>query len=123
MHSQTPGSEDGAGPTAKRNSPYVPYTFPGVDSLVPNSPPTATNEDWIRDCSDPAGARADGMKCNTQSATRSTAAARSQHFGGVNASQCDGSVLWIADDIEVHLMARMISINEAQGNIEGYIPK
>jgi hypothetical protein len=63
------------------------------------------------------------MKCNVQSTTRSTAAARSQHVGGVNASQCDGSVLFISNDIEAHLMARMICINEAQGNIEGYIPK
>jgi prepilin-type N-terminal cleavage/methylation domain-containing protein len=118
MHSQT--AELGAQPSSKRNSPYIPYEFPNVPPLPPNSPPTATNEDWIRDCPDLNAALFDVMPCHVQSPTRSTAAPRSLHVGGVNVAHVDGSVDWLADEIEHHLMARMVSINDNQGNVEGF---
>jgi prepilin-type N-terminal cleavage/methylation domain-containing protein len=108
----------------KRNAPYVPILYPGVDSLTPNSPPTATNEDWIRDCDASApyqqAADLELMPCHPESATRSAAAPRSLHLGGVNSAHVDGSVTWLADEIDSYLMARMVSINDNQGNIEGY---
>jgi prepilin-type N-terminal cleavage/methylation domain-containing protein/prepilin-type processing-associated H-X9-DG protein len=118
MHSQT--AELGAQPSSKRNQPYIPYEYPNVPPLPPNSPATATNEDWIRDCPESNAALFDRMPCHLQSPTRSTAAPRSLHAGGVNVAYLDGSVDWMADEIEHHLMARMVSINDNQGNVEGF---
>ncbi|HEX2477198.1 MAG TPA: DUF1559 domain-containing protein [Lacipirellulaceae bacterium] len=120
MHSTT--AELGAQPSSKRNSPYIPYEFPNVPPLPPNSPSTAFNQDYIRDCPDVQAAIFEVMPCHVQTPTRSTAAPRSLHIGGVNVSYVDGSVSWIADEVEHHLMARMVSINDAQGNVEGYRP-
>jgi prepilin-type N-terminal cleavage/methylation domain-containing protein len=123
MHSDTSPPSGTAITSAtgmKRNSPYIPIAFPGVDALPPNSPFTATNEDYIRECPEPQAADLENMPCTTQSTTRSAAAPRSSHMGGVNAANVDGSVTWLADEIDLFLMARMISINEGQGNIEGY---
>jgi hypothetical protein len=44
------------------------------------------------------------------------------HVGGVNASLVDGSITWLANEIDPFLMARMVSINDAQGNVEGRRP-
>ena len=120
MHSTA--AELGANDRSNRNSPYIPYEFksPPTPPLPPNSRPSANNEDWIKECPDLNAANFDLMPCHEQSTSRSAAAARSLHVGGVNASFVDGSVTWIADDIEHHLMARMVSINDAQGNVEGY---
>jgi prepilin-type processing-associated H-X9-DG protein len=120
MHSTT--AELGAQSSHRRNSPYIPYEFPNVPPLPPNSPSTATNEDWIRECleSELGTAIFEFMPCHEQSPTRSSAAPRSLHIGGVNAAFVDGSVSWVADDVEHHLMARMVSINDGQGNVEGF---
>ena len=59
------------------------------------------------------------MPCQGQSGSRSSAAPRSNHTGGVNATHIDGSGVWISNDIEQHLMARLVSINDAEGEIEG----
>jgi prepilin-type N-terminal cleavage/methylation domain-containing protein/prepilin-type processing-associated H-X9-DG protein len=120
MHSTT--AELGAQPNSKRNLPYIPYEFssPPTPPLPPNSPPTANNSDYIRDCPELNAANFDFMPCHVQSPTRSTAAPRSLHAGGVNIAYIDGSVDWLAEDIEHHLMARMVSINDNQGNVEGY---
>jgi type II secretory pathway pseudopilin PulG len=117
MHSEV--ARDGAQPSSKRNSPYLPFLYPGVASLVPNSPPTATNQDYIRECPEPNAADIEFMPCFNQTATRSTAAPRSLHVGGVNASLVDGSVTWLTNEIDPFLMARMVSINDGQGNVEG----
>jgi prepilin-type N-terminal cleavage/methylation domain-containing protein/prepilin-type processing-associated H-X9-DG protein len=120
MHSTT--AELGAAPSHKRNTPYIPYEFPNVPPLPPNSPSTAFNQDYIRDCPEVQAAIFELMPCHAQTPTRSTAAPRSLHVGGVNVSYVDGSVSWITDDIEHHLMARMVSINDGQGNVEGPRP-
>jgi hypothetical protein len=125
MHSDTTPPSGSAVPNAsgyKRNSPYNPIAYPGVDPLPPNSPASWSNEDYIRECPDPQVADLEQMPCNGPSSTRSAAAPRSQHVGGVNVALIDGSTTWIADEIDIFLMARMVSINDGQGNIEGYMP-
>jgi prepilin-type N-terminal cleavage/methylation domain-containing protein len=112
----------GCGGTA-RNTPYVPATYPGVDSLPPNTQPSWTNQDYIRSCPDTAEATLDLMPCHDQSSTRSAASPRSLHNGGVNAAHADGSGIWIANDVDLFLMARIVSINDGQGEVEGFLAK
>ena len=72
--------------------------------------------EWLRSC--PEASRFDGMGCRTGS-TSGYAAPRSNHSGGVNASHVDGSVRWLADDIDSFLLARLISINDGEVSQEG----
>jgi hypothetical protein len=104
----------------KRNQPYVPIQYPGVDALPPNSGPGSTNQDYIRECRDASASDLELMPCHPQSPTRATAAPRSLHVGGVNACRIDGSGTWLANEIDLFLMARMVSINDGQGEVEGY---
>ena len=106
--------------TSKRNTPYVPILYPGVDALPPNSSPSLANQDYIRECAEPAESDLELMPCHLQSGIRSTAAGRSTHFGGVNATHVDGSVTWVSDDVDWFLFARLISISDGQGETEGY---
>lgn len=121
MHSQNVGTGDCAG--RKRNTPYFPYHV-GTDPLPPNSSVNSNNNDRLRTCPDKAGAFLEFMPCTKQESnvTWISAAPRSLHPGGVNATHVDGSVRWLADEIDIYLMARLISINEGQGDVEGYIP-
>jgi prepilin-type N-terminal cleavage/methylation domain-containing protein len=123
MHSTT--AELGVSTTSKRNSPYIPYEFnsPPTPPLPPNSPTSSVNKDYIRECPESNTADLEQMPCFGQTDTRSSAATRSTHPGGVNIANCDGSVIFLLEDVEHHLMARMVSINDGQGNIEGFIPK
>jgi prepilin-type N-terminal cleavage/methylation domain-containing protein len=106
--------------TSKRNSPYSPFLYGGVEpGLPPNSEQNWGNVDYIRDCFDPGAAALDKMPCTTQTGTRSSGASRSQHTAGVNAAHVDGSVLFIANEIDQFLMARMVSINDGEGELEG----
>lgn len=111
------------GNNPKANSPYSPFVYGETNpGLVPNAPATWGNIDWIRECPSPNTAATDGMPCTKETPSRSSSAARSAHPGGVNAAHVDGSVIWIDNDIEQHLMARMVSANDAQGLIEGEQP-
>jgi hypothetical protein len=107
-----------------RNMPYIPIAYPNVDALPPNSSPTATNDDWVRDCSSDAdyqqAADLDLMPCSPDTPARAAAAPRSLHPGGVNTAHVDGSSLWVANEIDPFLMARLVSINDNQGEAEGY---
>jgi len=104
-----------------RNSPYIPVLSPADQAQPPNNPPGAWNNDKLRDCPDKAAAALELMPCDTEpNTTFISAAPRSQHVGGVNAAYVDGSVAWIANDINPYLMARMVSINDSQGMVEGY---
>jgi prepilin-type processing-associated H-X9-DG protein len=112
----------------RRNTPYIPTAIVDAPSLTPNlsysSASSAHNADYIRGCdSDSAVADVEKMHCEIQSGTRAAAAARSSHAGGVNAAHVDGSVLWINDDVEQYLMARMVSANDGQGEAEGFLAK
>jgi prepilin-type N-terminal cleavage/methylation domain-containing protein/prepilin-type processing-associated H-X9-DG protein len=109
--------------SSPRNAPYSPFIYGGTNpGLPPNSPQNWGNVDYIRECPEPAAAGLDGMPCTSQSPTRSTAASRSSHPGGVNASHVDGSVIFILDEIDQFLMARMVSINDGEGELEGEQP-
>ena len=123
MHSADPANPtaamDGCRPTDARNMAYTPLDYPGVDTQLPNNPPTSTIQDRLKECPDKSEADLELMPCTTESATFTSAAPRSMHVGGVNAAHVDGSLTWLSDDVDRYLMARMVSINEAQGNTEG----
>lgn len=106
---------------ATRNMPYAPLprTKWLADPLPPNSPVTSNNEDKISECPDPAGADLELMPCGADNGTWTAAAPRSLHVGGVNAAHVDGHLTWLADEIDVYLMARMVSINDGQVVREG----
>ncbi len=110
--------------TSKRNSVYNPQVYSdGTPGLPPNTTAGWKNEDYIRDCPDANEAGIIAMPCFAANGTsRNAAAPRSSHAGGVNATHVDGSVFWIADDIDQFLMARQVCINEGQGDIEGQKP-
>jgi prepilin-type N-terminal cleavage/methylation domain-containing protein/prepilin-type processing-associated H-X9-DG protein len=116
------GAEAGCGASPHtRNMRYIPFVYPGVDCLTPNSMPSG-NADKIRECpvTEAAGARLENMPCDPDNGTWTAAAPRSNHPGGVNATHCDGSVRWIDTDIDQFLMARLVSINDGQGETEGF---
>jgi prepilin-type N-terminal cleavage/methylation domain-containing protein len=110
--------------TSKRNSPYNPQVYSdGTPGLPPNTSVTWKNEDYIRDCPDANEAGIIGMPCFSANGTsRNAAAPRSSHVGGVNATHADGSVFWISNDVDQFLMARQVSINDGQGEVEGQLP-
>jgi len=105
-----------------RNMRYVPWPYTGIDSLTPNSQPTG-NEDKIHEApiSESAAARLENMPASTDNGTWTGVAPRSNHPGGVNATHCDGSVRWLENDIDPFLMARLVSINDAQGETVGFL--
>lgn len=125
MHPADPtgsSAEAGCGATPHtRNMRYIPIQYPGIDSLAPNSLPIG-NEDKIHEApvTDAAAARLDNMPAGPDNGTWTAAAPRSSHPGGVNATQCDGSVRWIDNDIDQFLMARLVSINDGQGETQGF---
>jgi hypothetical protein len=123
MHSQNIGKgNDCAG--YPRDMPYQPYNV-GVDPLPPNSAPgtgASANFDMLRTCPDKAGADLEMMPCDAQhNDTWVSSAPRSLHPGGVFASDVDGSVRWLANEIDWYLMARLVSIDDGQGEVEGYV--
>jgi prepilin-type N-terminal cleavage/methylation domain-containing protein len=105
-----------------RNMRYIPFIYPGIDSLTPNSQPSG-NADKIHECpvADSTLARLENMPCDADNGTWTAVAPRSNHPGGVMATHCDGSGLWIADDIDQFLLARLVSINDGQGDVEGFV--
>ncbi len=121
MHSKAPYSD--VTDAYQARSPYSPFVYGGTNpGLVPNAPATWGNADYIRVCPFSEQAGLEGMPCVKQQPTRQSAAARSSHTGGVNASHVDGSVIFIGDDIEQHLMARMVCGYDGEGLIEGVKP-
>ncbi len=59
------------------------------------------------------------MPCHPQSNARAAASPRSSHVGGVNVAHIDGSAAFVQDDIDLFLMARLVSINDGQGEHDG----
>ncbi|MCA9240212.1 MAG: DUF1559 domain-containing protein [Planctomycetales bacterium] len=110
-----------ADPAVKKPDVFSPVQQQsGIDQAnTPNSEGTSIRSDWIRACPDSAGAEALGMPCRAGGNYSGFASPRSQHTGGVNAAHVDGSVIWINDDVEPHLFARMICINDGEVQIEG----
>jgi len=72
----------------------------------------------VRTC--PSDAKIDGMGC-TRTGRSGYAASRSNHQGGVNAANVDGSVRWINDDVDPYLLARLISINDGEILADGLV--
>ena len=109
---------------SKRNTPYTPLDIADAPPLLPNVGHSWLNQDFIRQCDDGLIADVnDGMPCMGETSTRSAAAPRSLHSGGVNAAHADASVTFINDNIDRYLMARLVSINDGQGDAEGYQAK
>jgi prepilin-type N-terminal cleavage/methylation domain-containing protein/prepilin-type processing-associated H-X9-DG protein len=108
---------------SKRNSPYSPQVYSdGTPGLPPNTTAGWKNVDYIRDCPDSNEADVLGMPCKSHpKSTRNAAAPRSSHPGGVNVAHVDGSVVFILDEIDQFLMARAVSINDGQGEVEGQL--
>ncbi len=110
-------------PSIKRIDSYEPVLQGGDASEVntPNSKGNTIAYDWVRACPDPPGALVDGVPCSVGGQTSGFASPRSLHPGGVNAANCDGSVTFVKDDIDVYLYSRLISIDDGQGEIEGVL--
>lgn len=117
MHDRAAGTGCGS----KRNSPYNPQENLAIDALTPNSHPTG-NSDRLRECPEGNIAALELMPCDVYNGTWTAGAPRSRHPGGVNTANVDGSVEFLNDDINKFVMARMISINDGQGNVEGPSP-
>ena len=96
---------DGFVPPRYRYKPYSPNV------LTPN---TNEGEDTLYDCSDYEGAKADRMPCLKGGASGGylAAAPRSMHAGGVLVVFLDGHVDFIVDEIDVPVLAYLISIND-----------
>ncbi|MEX2310020.1 MAG: DUF1559 domain-containing protein [Pirellulales bacterium] len=117
MHDRTAG----VGCGTRRSSPYTPQENPAIDALTPNSHPTG-NSDRLRECPEGNLAALELMPCDVHNGTWTAGAPRSSHPGGVNTAHVDGSVNFLNNEVDKFLMARMVSINEGQGNIEGRSP-
>jgi prepilin-type N-terminal cleavage/methylation domain-containing protein len=127
-HSDTTGGTGCPDTNTQRAMAYIPFKITSdlQNPQLPNNPPGAAIQDRLRDCksgsTEQAESRVDLMPCSFEQdgGTYLSAAPRSLHAGGVNSSRCDGSVDWLQDDIDPYLMARLVSINEGQGEREGY---
>src|SRR5262249_771996 len=116
------GAEAGCGASPHgRNMRYIPYIYPDIDALTPNSLPLG-NADKIHECTvtESVSARIENMPGDADNGTWTAVAPRSNHTGGVNAANCDGSVRWMNNDIDQFLLARLVSINDGQGETEGF---
>jgi len=99
--------------------PYRPGFAFGLSQL-PNS--NAGNVDMLYKCPDPESSQIDNMPCGVYSSTPFdaghylSAAPRSHHPGGVHVVFMDSHAGFLSDDIDEDTMARLISINDGQGN-------
>ena len=85
---------------------YVQY------ALTPNLPAGNLGIDELRECDNPQEAQLLGMPCVTGRGDY-TAAPRSLHAGGgVNATNVDGSIRFVLDDIDPLVLGILISIND-----------
>jgi prepilin-type N-terminal cleavage/methylation domain-containing protein len=125
MHSTTAGPSCVNGcHLLKRNTPFTPCNVisVGTPPLLPNSPPKIDNADTLRNCTGTTASMSDLelMPCRAMTTvTWISSAPRSLHVSGVNASNCDGSVVFLSNDVDGYLMARMISISDGQVQNEG----
>ena len=92
--------------------PYVPNPEHERFALTPNRTSSLYAIDELRECLDVANAQLQGMQCTTGRLDW-TAAARSQHAGGVNATHVDGSVLFLSDEIDMVTLGALICVNDA----------
>lgn len=94
------------------------------DANTPNSvPPGPQRDDHTRSAACQSQVKSDAAAAKMPCAGTGFgyASPRSNHNGGVNTAQVDGSVRWVGDDIEPHLFARLVSINDGEGDVEGEV--
>ncbi|QDT70216.1 Type II secretion system protein G precursor [Planctomycetes bacterium MalM25] len=130
MHRQDPNSPNSNqtfacnGDITKRLTEAYTPRLQSNDPASVNTPNQAGDNrvgwDWIRNCPEPDGAETEGMPC-TGTSESGYAAPRSLHPGGVNAARCDGSVDFLNDDIDAYLYSRLISIDDGQPLIDGFL--
>lgn len=92
------------------------------DANTPNSQigQSSLKADFLRDCPDISEAEGLGMPCGKGGGvTSGFASPRSLHPGGVNVARVDASVDFMSDDVEPHLFARFVSINDGEIQVEG----
>jgi prepilin-type N-terminal cleavage/methylation domain-containing protein/prepilin-type processing-associated H-X9-DG protein len=94
---------------------YVASPYSLGATQPPNNHGRSSNVDMIYNCSNLAGAQLDKMPCATYgpgSYEYLSAAPRSRHPGGVNASFIDNHVVFLPDEIDEYAMAYIICVND-----------
>ncbi len=118
MHSEPLGTGASCtGATLDPSAPYVPVAGPAAAerAQVPNLPPGSFNVDWLRSCADGAAAAIEGMPCKPEGTEDFySSAPRSSHPGGVIAAHVDGSVTFLADNIQAQALALAVCIDDGQ---------
>jgi prepilin-type N-terminal cleavage/methylation domain-containing protein/prepilin-type processing-associated H-X9-DG protein len=114
LHSETLGPSSSWDSANQADVPYVPGTTREMPDRAnpPNNGIAAFNDDKLRICPDQVGADIDRMPCNSVNESWGTAAPRSLHPGGVNSAFADGSVRWLADEVNVPSLGALICIND-----------
>jgi prepilin-type N-terminal cleavage/methylation domain-containing protein len=118
VHSAALGvGESCTGAGVADGTPYAPASGQVAhdNAQRPNLPAHNFNADWIRGCNNFKDASTlDGMPCEDSDAKSSyfSAAPRSLHPGGVIATNLDGSVTWLADEIQAQTLALRVCIND-----------
>jgi prepilin-type processing-associated H-X9-DG protein len=88
------------------------FDFSGY-SLGQTQVPNAKTPDVLYECPDLAGEQIERMPCTNHRGYIS-AAPRSSHAEGVNAVYLDGSVHFLPNDIDEHVMAYLIATTDGQ---------
>jgi prepilin-type N-terminal cleavage/methylation domain-containing protein/prepilin-type processing-associated H-X9-DG protein len=95
------------------NTSYTASPLSAGVAQPPNN--TGWNLDILRRCPNAAEAQLQGMQCGAGEPWIS-AAPRSQHPGGVNIAMLDGSVEFLANEVDDYVMAYAIAINDGQAS-------
>jgi prepilin-type N-terminal cleavage/methylation domain-containing protein/prepilin-type processing-associated H-X9-DG protein len=99
---------------SRRSSRYEPDDYTAGDAQTPNC--QGPNVDMLYDCSSMSDAQWQRMPCNTYSPGYPfgyiSAAPRSLHPGGVNASFVDGHSEFLRDDIDECVLAFLVCIKD-----------
>ena len=114
-----PSDDSGGGTIATRVANRAPFT-PNVDSIGKTQRPNTQgpNKDTLEECALVSEqALAARMPCNPRNRLPGvngymSAAPRSQHLGGVNASYLDGHVAFLENDVDDVVMALAVSVTD-----------
>ena len=92
----------------------TPYYDPDPNRIDAVRPPNVQDPaaDNIINCPDQAYAASVGMPCQRMESIY--AAARSQHRGGVNAANLDGSVGFLTESVDPYVYAFLVSVNDGR---------
>lgn len=104
----------------RRSRPFRPCrssVTPDDKTQSPNNVSTAWNRDMLAICPDSSLAALEGMPCRTWA--YQSAAARSNHVGGVNCGFLDGSVRFVENGVDRFLMSRYVAFNDGGALGEG----